>query len=52
MQIKVPSEAEETLVFVQGGFLEAQPNVITVVVRKYWIGAALTVFMPPESAMA
>jgi len=30
VRIKVPGEAEETLVFVQGGFLEVQPNVITV----------------------
>ena len=26
VRIKVPNEAEETLVFVQGGFLEVQPN--------------------------
>jgi len=30
VRIKVPNEAEETLVFVQGGFLEVQPNVVTV----------------------
>ena len=30
VRIKVPGEAEETLVFVQGGFLEVQPNVVTV----------------------
>ena len=30
VRIKVPDEAEETLVFVQGGFLEVQPNVVTV----------------------
>jgi F-type H+-transporting ATPase subunit epsilon len=30
VRIKVPNQAEETLVFVQGGFLEVQPNVVTV----------------------
>ena len=30
VRIKVPNEAEETLVFVQGGILEVQPNVVTV----------------------
>jgi len=30
VRIKVPNEPEETLVFVQGGFLEVQPNVVTV----------------------
>ena len=30
VRIKVPNEAEETLVFVQGGFLEVQPNGVTV----------------------
>ena len=30
VRIKVPNEVEETLVFVQGGFLEVQPNVVTV----------------------
>ena len=30
VRIKGPDEAEETLVFVQGGFLEVQPNVVTV----------------------
>jgi F-type H+-transporting ATPase subunit epsilon len=30
VRIKVPNETEETLVFVQGGFLEVQPNVVTV----------------------
>ena len=30
VRIKVPNEAEETLVFVQGGLLEVQPNVVTV----------------------
>jgi len=30
VRIKVPDQEEETLVFVQGGFLEVQPNVVTV----------------------
>jgi F-type H+-transporting ATPase subunit epsilon len=30
VRIRVPNQAEETLVFVQGGFLEVQPNVVTV----------------------
>ena len=30
VRIKVPNESAETLVFVQGGFLEVQPNVVTV----------------------
>jgi F-type H+-transporting ATPase subunit epsilon len=30
VRIKVPGQEEETLVFVQGGFLEVQPNVVTV----------------------
>src|SRR4249920_1142448 len=30
VRIKIPNETEETLVFVQGGFLEVQPNVVTV----------------------
>jgi F-type H+-transporting ATPase subunit epsilon len=30
VRIKVPNQEEETLVFVQGGFLEVQPNVVTV----------------------
>ena len=30
VRIKVPNETQETLVFVQGGFLEVQPNVVTV----------------------
>ncbi|HTS22873.1 MAG TPA: F0F1 ATP synthase subunit epsilon [Casimicrobiaceae bacterium] len=30
VRIKVPDHAEEQIVFVQGGFLEVQPNVVTV----------------------
>jgi len=30
VRVKVPNQEEETLVFVQGGFLEVQPNVVTV----------------------
>jgi len=30
VRIKVPNQAQEELVFVQGGFLEVQPNVVTV----------------------
>ncbi|HEY1437435.1 MAG TPA: F0F1 ATP synthase subunit epsilon [Casimicrobiaceae bacterium] len=30
VRIKVPGQAEEQIVFVQGGFLEVQPNVVTV----------------------
>jgi len=30
VRIKVPNEAQEVFVFVQGGFLEVQPNVVTV----------------------
>ena len=30
MRIKVPGQAEEQVVFVQGGFLEVQPDVVTV----------------------
>jgi F-type H+-transporting ATPase subunit epsilon len=30
LRIKVPGQAEEELVFVQGGFLEVQPHVVTV----------------------
>jgi F-type H+-transporting ATPase subunit epsilon len=30
VRIKVPGEAEEQIVFVQGGFLEVQPDVVTV----------------------
>jgi F-type H+-transporting ATPase subunit epsilon len=30
LRIKVPNEAKEELVFVQGGFLEVQPNLVTV----------------------
>jgi F-type H+-transporting ATPase subunit epsilon len=30
VRIKVPGEAEEQIVYVQGGFLEVQPNVVTV----------------------
>ncbi len=30
LRIKVPNEAEETLIFVSGGILEVQPGVITV----------------------
>jgi len=30
VRIKVPGEAHEQVVFVQGGFLEVQPNVVTV----------------------
>jgi F-type H+-transporting ATPase subunit epsilon len=31
VRIKVPNQAEEEFVFVQGGFLEVQPHVVTVV---------------------
>ena len=30
MRIKVPGQDEEQIVFVQGGFLEVQPDVVTV----------------------
>jgi F-type H+-transporting ATPase subunit epsilon len=30
LRVKVPNEAEETLIFVSGGILEVQPGVITV----------------------
>ena len=30
VRIKIPGQAEETIVFVQGGFLEVQPGVVTV----------------------
>ena len=30
VRIKVPNEAQEVLVFVQGGFLEVQPHLVTV----------------------
>jgi F-type H+-transporting ATPase subunit epsilon len=30
LRIKIPNEAKEELVFVQGGFLEVQPNLVTV----------------------
>lgn len=30
VRIKVPNQAEEELIYVSGGFLEVQPNVITV----------------------
>jgi F-type H+-transporting ATPase subunit epsilon len=30
VRIKVPNQAQEELVFVQGGFLEVQPHVVTV----------------------
>jgi F-type H+-transporting ATPase subunit epsilon len=30
VRIKIPGQAEEQLVFVQGGFLEIQPDVVTV----------------------
>ena len=30
VRIKVPGEQEETIIFVQGGFLEVQPDVVTV----------------------
>ena len=30
VRIKIPGEAEEQVVFVQGGFLEVQPEVVTV----------------------
>jgi F-type H+-transporting ATPase subunit epsilon len=30
VRIKVPNEAQEVFVFVQGGFLEVQPHVVTV----------------------
>ena len=30
MRIKVPGQAEEQIVFVQGGYLEIQPDVVTV----------------------
>lgn len=30
VRIKIPGQAEETVVFVQGGFLEVQPDVVTV----------------------
>ena len=30
VRIKIPGHAEETVVFVQGGFLEVQPDVVTV----------------------
>ena len=30
VRIKIPGQAEETIVFVQGGFLEVQPDVVTV----------------------
>jgi F-type H+-transporting ATPase subunit epsilon len=30
VRIKLPGEAEEQIVFVQGGFLEVQPDVVTV----------------------
>ena len=30
VRIKVPGQAEEQIVFVQGGFLEIQPDVVTV----------------------
>ena len=30
MRIKVPGQAQEEFVFVQGGFLEVQPHVVTV----------------------
>jgi F-type H+-transporting ATPase subunit epsilon len=30
LRIKLPNEAKEELVFVQGGFLEVQPNLVTV----------------------
>ena len=30
VRIKVPGEAEEQIVFVQGGYLEVQPDVVTV----------------------
>ena len=30
VRIKVPGQAEEQIVFVQGGFLEVQPDVVTV----------------------
>ena len=30
VRIKVPGQAEEQIVYVQGGFLEVQPNVVTV----------------------
>jgi F-type H+-transporting ATPase subunit epsilon len=30
VRIKVPGQEEEQIVFVQGGFLEVQPNVVTV----------------------
>ena len=30
LRIKVPNEAEETLIFVSGGILEVQPGVVTV----------------------
>ena len=41
VRIKVPNEAEETLVFVQGGFLEVQPNVVTVLADTAIRGADL-----------
>lgn len=30
VRIQVPGQQEETIIFVQGGFLEVQPNVVTV----------------------
>src|SRR5438105_13769024 len=30
VRIKIPGQAEETIVYVQGGFLEIQPDVVTV----------------------
>jgi len=30
VRVKVPNEAEETLIFVSGGILEVQPGVVTV----------------------
>ena len=30
VRIKIPGQAEETVVFVQGGFLEVQPDIVTV----------------------
>jgi len=30
VRIKIPNEAEEQIVFVQGGFLEVQPGIVTV----------------------
>src|SRR5437868_9838867 len=34
VRIKIPGEAEEQIVYVQGGYLEVQPDVVTVLSDK------------------